>query len=124
MRFNRHNLPIRKKDNPEVRLQLAIIHYLRGLGYVCGKTKTMGVRVGNTYRFDPYTFRGFPDLVAFVPGLVFIEVKSPKGRLSPAQKKVKGLCQKAGVTYIVARSLDDVEVAIKAKLDEIEGGRL
>ena len=64
-------------------IQLQILHYLKGIGAVCGKTKTMGVRRGRTFCFDPYTFRGYPDITAFYKGeLYFIEVKSPKGKQS------------------------------------------
>lgn len=89
---------------------MAIIQYLRLKGYTGGKTKTMGVydpRI-RARRFDPYTFRGFPDLTVFTPELVFIEVKAPKGRMSEYQKNFQELCEKAGIKYILARSLDDV----------------
>ena len=107
--MRRYTIKTKRRDNPEGRTQLAILQMLRTLGYACGKTKTMGVRVGNLYRFDLYTFRGFPDLTAFMPEVVFIEVKSKKGRLSKDQKVFQELCEKAKTPYIVARSTDDVK---------------
>lgn len=99
----------RKTDNPEGRLQLQILKYCRILGYPCGKTKTMGVRQqGGQFHFDPYTFRGFPDLTVFTPKLVFVEVKSPKGVQSENQKDFQRLCEEAGIKYILARCLEDV----------------
>ena len=97
-----------KKGNPEGAVQLQILKYLRSRGYVCGKTKTMGVKRGNFYCFDPYTFRGYPDITVFMPELMFIEVKSKKGVQSEDQKAFQGYCEKAGVPYILAHSLDEL----------------
>jgi len=102
-----------KKDNPEGRLQLQIIHYLRACGHIVGKTKTMGVRRGRAYCFDPYTFRGFPDLTVFCPQLIFIEVKAPNGRQSEAQRDFQGFCEKADIPYILAYQLEDITRLIK-----------
>ena len=98
---------------PEGTIQLKIIHYLKGMGHIVGKTKTMGVRRGRSFCFDPYTFRGFSDLVAFVNHtLYFIEVKSAQGVQSEDQKKFQKLVEDAGLTYILARSVEDVERGI------------
>ena len=105
-RFYSRQKPIRK--NEEGQTQLSIIRYCKLKGYVIGKTRTMGVVRGKRYCLDPYTFRGFPDLTAFTPGLVFIEVKSSTGKMSEAQKDFQELCEKAGIKYILARSVDDV----------------
>lgn len=94
-------------------IQLQIIHYLKARGHVVGKTKTMGVKRGRAFCFDPYTFRGFPDLVAFVNHkLYFIEVKSLKGIQSDDQKVFQKLVESAGLNYILARSIEDVIVAL------------
>ncbi len=98
-----------KRKNPEGRLQLSILKYLRLKGYAAGKTKTMGVRnTDGSFRFDKYLFLGFPDVTAFVPELVFIEVKAPQGTQSGAQKDFQQFCKVARVKYILARSLEDV----------------
>jgi hypothetical protein len=90
-------------------IQLQIIHYLKARGAVVGKTKTMGVKRGRSFCFDPYTFRGFPDLCVFIKHkFYFIEVKAEKGVQSPEQKEFQRLAEDAGLTYILARSLDDV----------------
>ena len=54
------------RQNLEGRLQLAIIKMVRTLGYVCGKTKTVGIFREGRFSKDPYVFRGFPDLTMFV----------------------------------------------------------
>jgi len=92
---------------------MQIVYYLRGKGHVVGKTKTMGVVRNGRYTLDRYCFRGFPDLACFCPKLVFVECKSANGKHEPAQKDFQGFCQKAGVTYILARRLEDVSDVIK-----------
>ena len=91
-------------------IQLQIIHYLKARGWVVGKTRTMGVRRGRAFCFDPYTFRGFSDLVAFINHKIyFIEVKSKTGQQSDDQKEFQKCVEGAGLTYILARSIEDVE---------------
>lgn len=53
---------------------------------------------------------GLPDIVALVPGagVLFIEVKSPAGRLTAEQRAFQGACGGAGVAHILARSWKDV----------------
>lgn len=104
----------RKKDNPEGRLQLQIIKYLKIMGAVVGKTKTHGVREGRAYRFDIYTFRGFPDLCCFYKQrMYFIEVKPPAGKQSPEQQQFELLCKEANIPYILARDLETIQEIIK-----------
>jgi len=72
-----------KRDNPEGKIQLAILKYLIALGAVVGKTKTMGVRRGQSFCFDPYTMRGKSDLEAFFKGIMYcIEVKAPGKKIA------------------------------------------
>ena len=53
---------------------------------------------------------GTPDLLLIGPGgrLVFVEVKTLKGRLRPAQAEMHAQLRGMGHTVIVARSLDDL----------------
>jgi len=103
----------KKKDSSEGHLVMQIIFYLRTKNYAVGKTKTMGVVRNGRYTYDPYQFRGFPDLTAFCPNLIFIECKSPKGRQTEEQKDFQSFCEKAGVRYILARDLETVTNLIK-----------
>ena len=101
-------------STPESRIQLQIIHHIKARGWVVGKTKTMGVKRGKSFCFDPYTFRGFSDLVAFINHKIyFIEVKSETGKQSFDQIVFQKLVEDAGLTYILARSIEDVERSIK-----------
>lgn len=97
----------------EVVIQKHILEYLRFIGSVAGKTKTMGVMRHGRYSFDPMTFRGYPDITAFYKNkLYFIEVKSDTGRQSEHQLAFEALCKSANIPYILARSVEDVEQAL------------
>ena len=103
---------IRRKESD---IQLSILHYLKAIGAVCGKTKTMGVKRGRFFCFDPYTFRGFPDLTVFYKAkLYFIEVKGEKGKQSDEQKLFEQEAIKAGITYILARDVEDVSKVLQS----------
>ena len=61
-------------------------------------------------RFKRNVAAGFPDLVCCWHGrFVGIEVKTPTGRQQPSQKLFQAELEAAGGTYILARSLADVE---------------
>jgi len=90
-------------------IQLQILKYLRAIGAYAGKTKTMGVKRGRAFCFDPYVFKGFSDIVAFYKDKIyFIEVKSEKGRQFYEQILFQKFVENAGLTYILARDIDDV----------------
>ena len=61
--------------------------------------------------------KGFPDLTAMRNGkTVYIEVKTETGRQSEHQKEFERICIAHGCTYIVARSLKDVEDLLEFKV--------
>ena len=52
--------------------------------------------------------RGRPDLEAYKRGVtLFVECKSPKGRISPSQDEYFKKLQSAGMTVLVADGLED-----------------
>ena len=67
------------------------------LGYNrMGRLKAMGLRAG------------VADLVCILPGrVVFLEVKTDKGRQSPAQIDFEKVCTDLGHDYYVVRSVTD-----------------
>ncbi len=55
------------------------------------------------------SFKGLPDRVMhFNEKVVYLEIKRPKGKLSPHQKLFCHQCIDDGIDYLVIRSLDDI----------------
>lgn len=103
-----------KHGNPEAQIQLQIIHYCKARGWVIGKLKNKGSRLGNRFIFDPYAFLGLPDLLLFAKNkMYFLEIKSSVGQQSPHQKSFQECCLSSGINYILARSLEDVVSTVK-----------
>lgn len=110
MRFNPDWMnKTRKKGNPEAHIQLQVIHWCKAKGYIIGKIKNKGSRVGNSFIRDPYAFLGLPDLLLFTPQMYFIECKAKNGVQSEHQKRFQEYCRKANIPYILAYSLEDVQ---------------
>lgn len=60
----------------------------------------------------PYTRRGLPDIFAIVDGqALMIEVKQPGAAVTPMQMATIALLQIAGAVAVVARSLEDAQLA-------------
>ena len=73
-----------------------------------GRVRTIDGKV-----FDTGLPEGFPDLIILANGTVyFCEVKSAKGRQREAQIRFMEYVRSRGYTYVVARSVGDVEGAI------------
>jgi hypothetical protein len=95
-------------------IQLQILKYLRAIGGYFGKTKTMGVKRGRVFCFDPYTMRGMPDILCFYQNKIyFIECKANKNKQSPEQITFQKYCIASGITYILAYDVQDVISVIK-----------
>lgn len=59
---------------------------------------------------------GAPDFVLVSnENAVFLELKTKKGRLSPAQEKFKKWCELLSVKYYVARSVDDLVIVLQTE---------
>lgn len=99
-------------------IQRAIVHYLRAVlpGAVVmaipnGSQRTATGRPANAV---PGFLPGAPDIVvALTKGRVlWVEVKSPVGRVSENQLLVHGLLNGAGHNCVVVRSVDDMRHAL------------
>ena len=92
-------IPERESD-----IQATIRDWLRWHGWFCWKVhQSLG------------SYKGVSDLVAIKAGRVlFIEVKTSTGRLGVHQQAFRDELTRHGGTYIVARSIEDVEQALKA----------
>ena len=54
-------------------------------------------------------YKGLPDRVMHYHGkVVYLEIKKPKGKLSPHQETFENECFADEIDYIVIRSLDDL----------------
>lgn len=64
---------------------------------------------------------GMPDILIFAPGptpaatrMVGLELKARQGRQSPDQKAIAGQFERVGGCYLLARSLQEVEILLRA----------
>jgi len=101
------------RSRPEDALQKAVVQHLR----LCGVPGLLFFAPANEGKRSPRSgarlkamgmLPGVADLVVMVPGGVpfFLELKSPKGVLSPEQKAFRTVCRAAGCEYSMARSLN------------------
>ena len=85
-------------------IQKLIKDYLLAKGWFCVKIHQQG----------KYCFKGISDLIAVKDGItIFVEVKTPTGKLRPEQMSFMEQIQNHGAKYIIARSLDDIREAVK-----------
>lgn len=69
-----------------------------------------------SFKTDSTSTRGWPDLTVIYPSgaVIFIEMKTPRGVLSPDQLRVHALLRKQkGVVYVI-RSIEEAQDLIKA----------
>lgn len=112
---------IRKRDNPEGKLVLSCLHYLRARGYEAYKVKTQGSpKVGGGFIFDPYRLTGMPDIFAFKRSsnwydvMYGFECKTQTGRQTDNQEVFEKLFHfPPSRIYAVIRSIADIEAILK-----------
>jgi len=99
-------------------IQRSIVQYLRTviphsvvMAIPNGSQRTKTGRPANAV---PGFLPGAPDLVVALPrgGVLWVEVKSPVGRVSENQLLVHGLLTAAGHNCVVVRSVDDMRQAL------------
>jgi len=97
--FRKMKHPTKRKEQPETAIRRAIVDYLRLHGWKV-------VRIHQSLGSE----KGIPDLVAIREGkTVWIEVKTPNGRLSAHQRAWLQDLEDHGGWWIVARSVEDVK---------------
>ena len=106
-----------KRNRPEQQIQRAVVQYL-GIMENLGELTFFHVpNGGRRTKAEGSIFKslgvrpGVPDLIILLPGArtAFIEIKSDKGRLSPAQKAFRNTAEAMGFPFIEARGVDEVE---------------
>ena len=100
----------------ESTVQANIVLSLRLLGYLvhfCGAERARHPRQIRN-RAEQGTLVGFPDLCVLGPDglVVWLEVKSPKGRVTAVQRQVHKHMAKLGHTVHVVRNWPDVKEAM------------
>lgn len=92
-------MAVKQAKITESDIQAAIKEYLQWHGWMVVKIhQSLG------------SYKGIADLYALKDGQhVWIEVKMPKGKLSEYQERFRDDILQHGGTYIVARSVEDVE---------------
>lgn len=104
----------------EDKLQIQILDYLEAvlpnaLCFHVGNGGKRSITEGRRFKLLGVT-AGIPDLfLAIGDGRVYaLEVKAPKGRVSPEQREIMDRLHHLGVECAVVRSIDDVRLALKA----------
>lgn len=114
-------MPIAPHARPhEDALQKQIVEYLRAIvpdhvvfAVPNAAQRTRSGRAGNAV---PGLLPGIPDLMILAQGgrAYLIEVKTARGIVSDVQREVLTLLQKRSIPACVARSIEDVRVALRA----------
>ena len=103
--------------NPEFKIQVAIVKYLRAVmpraivQHSVNEVNTRG-KAGMAQVMRQRAagvFKGFPDLVVLAPNQTFLlEVKSKTGRTTDAQNQAHEMLRGIGYPVAVVKSVDDV----------------
>jgi hypothetical protein len=103
----------------EQSIQAAILAYLRMRGIFCWKNNTAGIYVKARNTYIPSHAPGVADILGILDSrfgrsgvFLAVEVKSPKGRLSPHQEAFLKEIKDRGGLAIVARSVEEVQEAL------------
>lgn len=108
-----------KRQNPEERLQRAVVGYLSvalpsdaawsGIGHGGGGRLRGAILNGLGIR------AGVPDIfICYRSRTLFLELKSPRGTLSRQQREFHAALARAGIETRVCRSLSDVAAALNS----------
>lgn len=104
--------PLTERQFQQQVVHLAHLHRWR----VMHVRPTIGRRGGQAAWQTATSTPGWPDLTLWRPGqLLLVELKTDRGRLSPAQREVIGSLQDAGVDVRVWRPADwpEIETTLK-----------
>ena len=109
---------------PEHKIQVQIIRWLRAVMPEAmiqhcrnehGKRGQAGMIAAQMQK-SAGVISGFPDLIVLPyanVGVFFLEVKAPKGRVSPAQKQVHEWLNRLGYPVGVVRSVEDARAFLQ-----------
>lgn len=94
-------------------IEKAILELLTFNGFLAWKNSTIGVydsKMGSFRKpMGKFHLTGVSDIIAIKHGVVwFIEVKTPKGKMTNNQKIFQEMVENHGGNYLLARSIDDI----------------
>lgn len=104
----------------EHNIQVGIVQYLRLRGFEVFAIPNGGRRdavTGAKLKAEGVS-AGVADLIILLPigNVLFVEVKTAKGRQSPEQKAFQERVEKLGFNYVIWRSVEDAEKFINSPL--------
>tara|TARA_E500000331_G_scaffold186505_1_gene179484 strand:+ start:701 stop:1144 length:444 start_codon:yes stop_codon:yes gene_type:complete len=107
----------------ESQIQKAVMKYLEAKGISAIRLNNIPVPL-KSGGFRPVARRGLADchvdmVIAGIPVSIWVEFKTPTGRLSEHQKEFRDSVHQYGGFYEVIRSIDDMEEAIARINNEI-----
>ena len=101
------------KQTPESSVMDAVCEYLHMMGYFFFRVNNVGVYdpVKKIHRKLPkWAIKGVSDLIVVWRGQTFfIELKAPKGKLSPDQEAFQASVENNDGDYHVVRSVEDIQ---------------
>lgn len=101
--------PLRLKEN-DIKLQVKNYLALKGI-FSFPLTQGLG------------SYRGAPDRIIHLGGkAIYLEIKLPTGKMSEWQLAFLEQCTKDGITYLVIRSLEDLQALIENPPQSKSGG--
>lgn len=108
------SLPVKESDIQASIVEFCVVRKVFCFAVVnelAGGGRSAAVRMARAKRMG--LVAGVSDLIIVLPErLIFMEVKTPKGRLSASQKAFRDAMEALGFEYTVARSVDDAEASI------------
>jgi|GEM_PF-974004 len=103
-------IKIMKIKIPEHEIQKTVLEYLGYQKDIYFFRAGSGAIKTDTGRYFKTGKAGCPDVVCCINGtFVGLEIKTDKGKLSPAQQEAKQQIEKAGGLYIVIRDIKDLD---------------
>lgn len=97
---------------PEQQIQNAILGWLAAEHILAFRNNSGAMKLEN--RFVRFGVPGMADIVAYpYAAVVWIECKSSTGKQSELQRSFQRQVEAVGHGYVLARSVDDVEEALK-----------
>jgi hypothetical protein len=107
----------KKNRVTESQIQNAVCDYLAINRFFFWRQNTIPVYdpVRKAFRRMPkYSMNGVSDIIWIYRGAaIFIEVKTPKGKLSESQKEFKTRIEEEGGYYFIVRNFEDIEEVVR-----------